>query len=210
MKTLETLFIYLYRFPFLRRFLLPAIKYLNRNKLDASLLRRVFKEYYGITIGEFSYGGCFDELKIAPGTIIGKYCSIASGVYIIASNHDVSRISMHPFLFKPYLGVVDEDNREIGHVEIGNDVWIGVNAIILPGVSMIGDGAVIAAGAVVTRDVPAYAIVAGVPAQIARYRFSPETIASLLKSQWWNWSPDKVFKNWKAFMSEDAFKDLLD
>jgi len=209
MGILETVIIFLYRISFLRRILLPGLKLLNRNKLDADSLRRVFAQYHDIKIDKFTYGGCFDHQKIAPGTIIGKYSSIASGVYVIASNHDTSHISTHPFLFKPHLGVVSEDNRKKGHVEIGNDVWIGTNAIILPSASVIGDGAVVAAGAVVTKDVPPYAIVAGVPAQIVRFRFCPETIELLLSSQWWWWSPNEVFQNWKSFMNEGEFRELV-
>ena len=77
---------------------------------------------------------------------------------------------------------------------IGNDVWIGANVSILPGV-YIGDGAVIAAGAVVTKDVEPYAIVGGVPAKVIRYRFSPKEIYILLKIKWWDWSVEEVERN---------------
>jgi virginiamycin A acetyltransferase len=75
-------------------------------------------------------------------------------------------------------------------------VWIGYNAIILPSVSKIGDGAVVGAGAVVAKDVPPYAIVAGVPAKVIKYRFDQVTISNLLETQWWDWPEEKIFRSW--------------
>ena len=90
------------------------------------------------------------------------------------------------------------DNK--GDIIIGNDVWIGYEAVILAGVS-IGDGAIIGARAVVTKDVPPYTIVGGVPAKSIKKRFSDETISSLLSIQWWNWSKEKISKNIKAIQA---------
>lgn len=90
------------------------------------------------------------------------------------------------------------DNK--GDIIIGNDVWIGYEAVILAGVS-IGDGAIIGARAVVTKDVPPYTIVGGVPAKPIKKRFSDETISSLLSIQWWNWSKEKISENIKAIQA---------
>lgn len=90
-------------------------------------------------------------------------------------------------------------------MEIGNDVWIGYGATILSGVR-IGDGAIVGANAVVTKDVPPYAIVAGNPAHVIRMRFSPQIISDLLQIQWWNWPFDKIRKNMPLLLSDNITK----
>lgn len=133
--------------------------------------------------------------------IIGKFCSIACGAKFIfnSANHTLSSLSTYPFpiFFEEWdLSVKDItkawDNK--GDIVIGNDVWIGYEAVILAGVT-IGDGAVIGTRAVVTKDVPPYAIVGGVPTKPIRKRFSQETIDSLLKIKWWNWSKEHIVQH---------------
>jgi acetyltransferase-like isoleucine patch superfamily enzyme len=177
-----------------------------KNELDTRSLRKIFKEYHDIEIGKYSYGGCFNASAIPFGTKIGKFCSFASGVMIIPTNHDSTRITTHPFLFKPHMGVVKNDFREAGNVKIGNDVWIGYNATILPSVSKIGHGVVIGAGAVVTKDVPPYAVAVGAPAKIIKYRFDQATINKLLEIKWWDWDEKKIFSNWEKFLSPSEFE----
>ena len=122
---------------------------------------------------------------------IGSFCSLADGVYILSgiSNHRVDTVSTKNFgnLFPevPSAPIVK------GPTVIGSDVWIGRNAIILPGLK-IGHGAVVGAGAVVTKDVPPYAIVAGNPAKVLRRRFDDEIVEALLKIEWWNWTDEKI------------------
>jgi len=94
--------------------------------------------------------------------------------------------------------------EELKRTQIGNDVWIGARAIVLDGIS-IGDGAVIAAGAVVTKDVPPYAIVGGVPAKLIRYRFEDDVIQELLKWKWWDLSLDDLQKNAPQFISQERW-----
>ena len=136
--------------------------------------------------------------------VIGKFCSIACGAVFIftSANHTLKSLSTYPFplffeewgLDKAY--VTDAwDNK--GDIIIGNDVWIGYEAVIMSGVT-IGDGAIIAARAVVTKDVPPYTIVGGVPAKLIRKRFSDETIARLSEIKWWDWSYDRIKKNLPA------------
>jgi len=123
---------------------------------------------------------------------IGKYCSIAPAVKIIASGeHNSKAVSTYPFYANMLNKGPEKDTFSRGHVIIGNDVWIGYGATILSGVT-VGDGAVIAAHAVVTKDVPSYAIVGGIPAKIIEHRFSPDIIQSLLEIKWWEWSLEKV------------------
>jgi virginiamycin A acetyltransferase len=130
--------------------------------------------------------------------IIGKYCSIACGAKFMftSGNHNQKSLSGYPFpIFYEEWGLNRKDIKQAwenkGDIVIGNDVWIGFEAIIMQGVT-IGDGAVIATKALVTKDVPPYAIVGGAPARILKYRYATEQIARLQKLQWWNWPPEKV------------------
>lgn len=169
-------------------------------------------------IGDFTYGiptimhwGEMATLKI------GKFCSIAKDVTIfLGGNHRTDWVSTYPFnvlneLFPNARDITGHPGTK-GDVIIDNDVWIGWGATILSGVT-IGNGAVVAAKAVVTKDVPPYAVVAGNPAQIVKYRFSTETINSLQKIQWWNWPIEKINKNISKICDSDVdsfVKDLND
>lgn len=138
---------------------------------------------------------------------IGKFCSIACGAKFLfnSANHALSSLSTYPFpIFFEEWGLEKEDVAEAwdnkGDIIIGNDVWIGYEAVILAGVS-IGDGAIIGTRAVVTKDVPPYTIVGGVPAKPIKKRFSDETISELLDIKWWNWPEKKIARNISAIQS---------
>lgn len=143
-----------------------------------------------VRIGDYTYinsAYLYDQVEI------GKYCSVAHQVCIAPGEHHLHRLSTYPVqirvLGKGWENVFPDKKR----TSIGNDVWIGSHATILSGVQ-VGDGAVIAAGAVVTRDVPAYAVVGGVPAKVLKYRFDEETIRRLEQLKWWDQS-EKWLRN---------------
>lgn len=144
-----------------------------------------------------------DKLKI------GKFCSIACGAKFLfnSANHTVKSLSTYPFpiFFEEWgLDVKDItsawDNK--GDIVIGNDVWIGYEAVIMSGVT-IGDGAIIGTRAVVTKDVPPYTIVGGVPAKQIRKRFPEKTISELLKLKWWDWTFKKISQNMEFIKNGD-------
>ena len=139
--------------------------------------------------------------------IIGKFCSIACGAKFIfnSANHTLSSLSTYPFpIFFEEWGLDVKnitnawDNK--GDIVIGNDVWIGYEAVIMSGVT-IGDGAIIGTRAVVTKDVPPYTIVGGVPAKPIRKRFSEDVISCLLEIRWWDWSKERIAENINAIQS---------
>lgn len=137
------------------------------------------------TMGSYNYIGRYTTIT---STIIGSYCSIAPFVNIGPGEHPLNEISTSGAMLnacKVRYSLIDNETI------IGNDVWIGTNAVILRGVK-VGNGAVIAAGAVVKKDVPDYAIVGGVPARIIRYRKSEDEIKQLLKMNWWDYPPNKA------------------
>lgn len=138
---------------------------------------------------------------------IGKFCSVACGAKFLfnSANHTLSSLSTYPFpLFFEEWGLEKKDVTNAwdnkGDIVIGNDVWIGYEVVILAGVT-IGDGAIIGTRAVVTKDVPPYTIVGGVPAKSIKKRFSEETISTLLEIQWWNWSKERIARNIGAIQS---------
>lgn len=139
--------------------------------------------------------------------LIGKFCSIACGAKFLfnSANHTLSSLSTYPFpLFFEEWGLEKKDVTKAwdhkGDIVMGNDVWIGYEAVILAGVT-IGDGAIIGTRAVVTKDVPPYTIVGGVPAKPIKKRFSEEIISALLEIQWWNWSEERIARNIGAIQS---------
>ena len=146
--------------------------------------------------------------------IIGKFCSIACGTKFLfnCANHTLKSLSTYTFpLFYEEWELEKSnittawDNK--GDIVIGNDVWIGYKAVIMAGVH-IGDGAIIAARAVVTKDVPPYTIVGGTPAKEIRKRFDPEVIQQLLMLKWWDWSTDKI-RQCLPYIAEGKMNELL-
>ena len=141
--------------------------------------------------------------------VIGKFCSIACGAKFLfnSANHTLRSLSTYifPVLFEEWgldVARIPEawDNR--GDIVIGNDVWIGYDAVVLAGVT-VGDGAIIAARAVVTKDVPPYTIVGGVPARPIRRRFSDSEIDQLLELKWWDWPEGKIARSIGVIQSGD-------
>jgi acetyltransferase-like isoleucine patch superfamily enzyme len=154
-----------------------------------------------VALGDFTFIGIATRIVNAE---IGKFSSIGADVLIGLGKHP-SRdfVSTHPIFYSPLCQAQitfasTPFYQEVESVKIGNDVWIGTRAVILDGVT-IGDGAIVAAGAVVTKDVPAYAIVGGVPAKVIRYRFEPEDIEFLQQYRWWSKDVDWLRENASKF-----------
>jgi virginiamycin A acetyltransferase len=182
------------------RGLVPRVaRRLEGGEFRSTTLREIFARYWGVEVGLYTHGGCFQPGMIDAKTKIGRYCSIAYGVRIVNHNHPLSFKGTSGLFFNPELALCDRWLVEHNPLEIGNDVWIGVNAVIMPEVSRIGDGAVIGAGAVVSRDVPPYAVVLGNPARVVKYRFSEEVIARLLEEKWWEQDPAELAENIAEF-----------
>ncbi len=147
--------------------------------------------------------------------IIGKFCSIACGVKFLfnSANHTLASLSTYPFpLFFEEWGLEKQNVAESwdnkGGIIIGNDVWIGFEAVILAGVT-IGDGAIIGTQAVVTKDVPPYTIAGGIPAKPIKKRFDEDTISDLLHIKWWNWPKEKISQHIGAIRS-GCIKELME
>ncbi len=177
---------------------------------------RVVDIYENENIGKCSYGSLANPHFLVES--VGAFCSFAEGSDVVL-NHPMLFVSTHPFLYlEPdetdmcerknwpgYLpGINCKYHRENRKAKIGNDVWIGRNAIIIAGVN-IGNGAIVGAGAVVTKDVPDYAVVAGVPARIVRYRFTEEQIYKLNKIAWWKWSREEIAQRSDDFYDVETF-----
>jgi virginiamycin A acetyltransferase len=175
----------MYGVPRLRGLVHRAARRLEGGEFRSTTLREIFARYWGVEIGLYTHGACFTPWMVDPRTTIGRYCSIADGARILNHNHPLDFKGTSGLFFNPDFGVCDRWHVEFTPKAIGNDVWIGANAVILPEVASIGDGAVIGAGAVVSRDVPPYAVVLGNPGRVVKYRFDEETIARLLAEKWW-------------------------
>ena len=168
-----------------------------------------------ITVGDYTYYDDPESVEnfnnnvlyhfdfIGDKLIIGKFCQIATGVKFImnGANHSIDGFSTFPF------SAFGKDWQDTpltpdfkGDTVIGNDVWIGYNATIMPGIQ-IGDGAIIASGSIVTKDVAPYSIIGGNPAKLIRNRFDNETISKLISLAWWDWPFDKITKHAKAIVS---------
>ena len=139
---------------------------------------------------------------------VGKFCSIACGARFLMNSANHAMGSLSTYVFPIFCEEWDHgmkvteawDNR--GGIAVGNDVWIGYEAVILSGVT-IGDGAIVAARSVVTKDVPPYTVVGGVPARPIRRRFGQETIDALLELKWWDWPPEKLSGSLRAIQRGD-------
>jgi len=189
---------------------------------------------WGLTI-DWEYGNAFSKCVVGKCTFwlseqfpfaaslfftkVGRFTSI-NETAMFHHNHQMNMIGTGRFqqLFKfdkqmEYFGRVKEDpalSNPSEKIEIGNDVWIGANAFInVSKCSKIGDGAIIAAGAVVNADVPPYAIVGGVPGKIKKYRFSPEQIEILLRIRWWDWSDEEIAANADELMYPEKFWEIF-
>jgi len=156
---------------------------------------------------DYSYCG---EYCIIQNADIGKFVNIAAMVRIGATQHPIERPALHHFTYRRTMYGFDKKDdveffkkRNKRIVTIGHDVWIGHGAVIMPGVN-IGNGAVIGSGSIVTKDVEAYSIVVGVPAERIRYRFSNEVMNDFEEIKWWNWSYEKIKENFNDFLLDGA------
>jgi virginiamycin A acetyltransferase len=182
---------------------------IRRVDRDDRFSRHVMKEVFGVEIGRYTYGAFVVDGSINPGTTIGAFCSVAAGVRLGGSRHPLTWVSTHPFLYLANRGFVDEDDTEFMRkanlpVVIEDDVWLGLNAIVLPGVR-VGRGAAVAAGAVVTRDVEPYTLVAGVPARVVRHRIDEGLARRLLQIDWPSWSDATLRESLESFYDVELF-----
>lgn len=172
-----------------------------------------------IVVGDYTYYDDFENVHhfennvkyhfdfVGDKLIIGKFCMIASGATFImnGANHLTDAISSYPFAIfgTDWQHAMDGKSYPVkGDTIIGNDVWIGHNATIMPGIR-IGDGAIIATNATVTKDVAPYAVVGGNPAREIKKRFSDEEIQALLELRWWDWDIEKITRNVQHLTGRD-------
>lgn len=162
------------------------------------------------TMGDYSYIGRNSRLIHAD---VGKFCSIASETIIGMGTHTLDKISTSSIFTEAKNGtkhswVKASTVNPFKRVSVGNDVWIGIRTMVMGGVT-IGDGAVIGAGSIVTKDIPPYAVVAGVPAKVIRYRFPQDQIDALLAHPWWNMPEELLRKRIDLFQGSDRIAERI-
>jgi len=174
----------------------------EKGDLYSVTVRKIFNTYHNRYVGIYSGGaalinGAFRDGP--PGVKIGRFCSLASTMRAFNADHPTNWKSTHALFYNPGLGIVKRDMLKRTKLEIGNDVWIGHNVTILPAVSNIADGAIIAAGSIVNQNVPPYAVVGGYPARILRYRFSKSKIEEMIASRWWEKTIEEIFPDLEEY-----------
>lgn len=187
-RPLARLLARLYRFKRLRRWTASLVLRLEGGIFFSATYREIMRRWHKVDIGRYSYGDIMKPGCAPPGTRFGPWCSIGGGLVIRRRDHPIERPTMHPFFYNNIRGFLRTDTipyEEENPLTIGHDVWIGDRVTIVSGCKSVGEGAVIAAGAVVVKDVAPYSIVGGVPAKRLKMRFDPETIARLTASRWW-------------------------
>ena len=200
------------RFPWIRRRSLIAqrlcrfLSLKEGGEMFSPTLRDCLHLYWGVQVGSYSYGACNVPGLFPSGVVVQRFVSIASSVRVTRGNKPVDRLSMHP-LFYGDIGALD-DPRYQRELTIHSDSWIGDRATILPGCKSIGYGAVVGAGSVVTRDVPNFAIVAGNPARILRYRFEESLQREIVASRWWQYPLTTLFAKKDRFLSSVVGQNL--
>jgi len=185
--------------PKIRSFILSLIIKIEGGEIRSVTLRRIMRQYHDIEIGKYSHGGCFNSCNIDRFTSFGNYSSIARTVRTMNRNHPMDHKSTHAIFFNPELEYCKEANLTYQPLAIMHDVWMGHNSIVLPSVSVIETGSVIAAGAVVNKNIPPYSIVVGNPARVVRYRFDKKIIDELLQSKWWEMDMDEILPEFNQF-----------
>ncbi len=171
----------------------------------SELLRR-----NGVVLGAWSLAVEGVAWRFPPNTVVGRYASVAAGVRIVNENHPTAGLSTSAVFFDPSLGVVQSRSLPARPVTvIGHDVWIGSNACILPGCGRIGHGAIVGAGAVVTRDVPPLVIVGGNPARVIRRRFDEAASQRWLRSRWWRLQPHELLRRLGGHLASPASSEDL-
>jgi len=190
----------------IRKTICKLVIKLEKDEYFSVTIRRIFSVYHDIHVGMYSGRGSFVHGNYKPGTRVGRYSSIYRTALAFNANHPMNTKSTHALFYNPKFGHTEEDLLTRNQLTIGNDVWIGAGAIILSGVSSIGDGAIIGAGTVLHQDVPPYAVVVGNPGRVVRYRFSQEVIQTLLEEKWWEKSILELQPEMVAFQEplEDA------
>lgn len=178
---------------------------------EHSTIARNCKIYRNVRVGRFTFINEYSQIDSNTESI-GNFCSISHNVKIGMGPHPMDYLSTSPILFLKDRGFISEDiydeYKDKGYSVIGNDVWIGANVIVLAGVK-VADGAIIAAGSVVTKDVPPYAIVGGLPAKIIKYRFDKNTINQLMELKWWEMNIEDIAKHYKKFPNiHESIKSL--
>lgn len=174
------------------------LRWMRRSQFTNQKLRAYFRDRYDVEVGLYSYG-CFDARRMPGPLRVGRYCSVAGTARVVRQNHRIGALTTHPVLYERAFGLVQEDMKPGTPLIVEDDVWIGHGAIILPGCACIGRGAIIGAAAVVTHDVAPYSIVAGNPARKLRDRFTPDLIAAIEASRWW----ELDFHHLREILQED-------
>ena len=189
---------------------------LNKTRIESNMSINRSNYLLRSSVGKFTYTGMGCSIRSSS---VGRFCSLAWNVPIGGGNHEFQHVTTSPkWRFRMLdQGGLDHDRNndlsaryeEFDECRIGNDVWIGINAVILRGVT-VGHGAIIGAGALVTKSVAPYTIVAGVPATVVRARFNELVVNSLLESQWWDWPVEVIRQNLDLIYSTKVDEKVIE
>jgi virginiamycin A acetyltransferase len=179
------MFLTAYRFKSARKVVRAVLRRLEPDPFISKTLRHLQHRFHEVYVGAYSYGSCLRLGYYPPNVTVGRYVSSAGDVSIFRRNHPMDRLSLHPYFYNSSLGSLEHDNLVQAPLVLGHDCWIGDGAKITASCARIGIGAVVGTGAVVTKDVPDFAVVVGVPAKIVKFRFDEQMQTQIIESKWW-------------------------